>query len=183
MRNIFFIHGVNGNSRENWFPWLKEKLEAEGNRIFIPQFPTPKGQTLKNWLKAFEPYEKYLNENSIVIGHSLGVTFLLNILEKHKVRAAFFVAGFTGHLGKQFDDGIKTFAQRKFNWDAIRSNAKHYVIFHSDNDPYVKLKKAEELAKNLGIKICLIKNAGHFNEASGYTRFEKLFKKIKYGYL
>lgn len=178
IRNIFMIHGVGGNPQENWLPWLKEKLEKQGNRVFIPQFPTPEGQTLENWLKAFEPYSEYLNEDSIVIGHSLGVAFLLNILEKKKIHAAFFVAGFTGETKNQFDDGMKTFAQRKFDWDAIRKNAKHYVIFHSDNDPYVKLEKAEELAKNLGIKICLIKNAGHFNVASGYTTFQKLFDTI-----
>lgn len=179
IRNIFMIHGVRGNPQENWFPWLKKKIEEEGNRVFIPQFPTPEGQTLENWLKAFEPYEKYLNENSIVIGHSLGVAFILHILEKKKVYSAFFVAGFTGKMKNQFDDGVKTFAQRKFDWDAIRKNAKHYIIFHSDNDPYVKLEKAEELATNLGIEVCLVKNAGHFNEVSAYKQFEELFKKIK----
>ncbi len=52
-------------------------------------------------------------------------------------------------------------------------------VFHSDNDPYVPLKKAEELAKNLGVKVSLVKNAGHFNEDAGYTKFELLLEKIK----
>ncbi len=30
MRNVFIFHGTEGYPEENWFPWLKEKLEAVG---------------------------------------------------------------------------------------------------------------------------------------------------------
>ncbi len=52
-------------------------------------------------------------------------------------------------------------------------------MFHSDNDPYVPLEKAKELAKKLGVELIMVKNAGHFNEKAGYTKFELLLEKIK----
>jgi predicted alpha/beta hydrolase family esterase len=43
----------------------------------------------------------------------------------------------------------------------------------------VPLEKAKEIAEKLKIKIIIIKNAGHFNKDSGYTRFPELLNKIK----
>ncbi|RLJ02162.1 MAG: serine hydrolase family protein [Candidatus Aenigmatarchaeota archaeon] len=182
MTNIIIIHGAYGHPNENWFPWLKSELEKLGCRVFIPKFPTPENQSLKNWLKVFENYKQYLNENSIVVGHSLGPVFLLNILEKldKPIKAAFFVSGFVGLLGNpNFDNINKTFVDKNFDWQKIKQNCKKFYIFHSDNDPYVPLEKAKELAKNLDVDIILVKNAGHFNEKAGYTKFELLLKKIK----
>jgi len=182
MVNIFIIHGAYGNPQENWFPWLKSELEKLGCRVFVPQFPTPEKQTLKNWLKIFEEYEQYLDENSIVIGHSLGPAFLLNVLEKldKPIKAAFFVSAFIGLLGKsEFDNINSSFVDKNFNWSKIKQNCKKFYLFHSDNDPYVPLQKAKELANNLGVELILVKNAGHFNKQAGYTKFELLLKKIK----
>ncbi|MGV8162737.1 MAG: RBBP9/YdeN family alpha/beta hydrolase [Candidatus Nanoarchaeia archaeon] len=180
--NVFIIHGSYGNPRENWFPYLKQKLEKESCKVFIPKFPTPENQSLENWKTIFNKYKKHLNETTIVVGHSIGVAFLLNILEQEnkKINSAFFVAGFTGSLNnKEFDKINKSFADKKFNWKKIKNNCQEFFVFHSDNDPYVPLTKAEELAKNLDVKVILVKNAGHFNESSGYKKFDLLLEKIK----
>ncbi len=183
MVNIFIIHGAYGNPEENWIPWLKSKLEKIGCRVFAPKFPTPENQCLDNWIKVFEDYKQYLDEESIVIGHSLGPAFILSALESidRKIKAAFFISGFISFLNNpDFDIINKTFVDKKFNWQKIRQNCKNFYIFHSDNDPYVPLDKAEDIAKNLGVDVILIKNAGHFNSEAGYTKFRMLLDKIKH---
>jgi len=177
--DFIIFHGVGGHPDENWFPWLKEQLEPLNFNVIIPQFPTPENQTLENWLKVMEKYKDQLNKDTILIGHSLGVPFALNIIEKHQVKAAFLVAGFTGKVENEFDEGMKTFAQRQFNWQKIKANCKDFYIFHSDNDPYIKLDKAEELAKNFNTKVELIKGGGHLNQSAGYWTFDLLLDKIK----
>lgn len=181
MATVFIIHGAYGHPGEGWFPWLKKELEKLGCRVFVPKFPTPKNQTLENWLKVFEDYRQYLDENSIVVGHSLGPAFLLNILEKldKPIKAAFFVAGGFTRTGHPADEINKTFVDKSFDWQKIKQNCKKFYIFHSDNDPYIPLEQAERLAKNLGTDVILVKNAGHFNEKAGYTKFELLLEKIK----
>jgi uncharacterized protein len=182
MTNIFIIHGAYGHPNENWFPWLKSELEKLNCTVFIPKFPTPENQTLENWLKVFDKYKKYFNENTIVVGHSIGVAFLLNILEKKniKIKAAFFISGFIGQLENQeFNKINNSFANKKFDFKKIKNNCEQFFIFHSDNDPYVPLKKAEELSKYFDVKITLVKNAGHFNERAGYKQFPLLLEKIK----
>ena len=182
MTNIFIIHGAYGNPEENWFPWLKSELEKLDCRVFVPKFPTPENQSLEDWLKIFEEYKQHLNENSIVVGHSLGPVFLLNILEKldKPIKAAFFVSGFIGLLGNpEFDKINKSFVDKGFDWQKIKQNCPKFFVFHSDNDPYVSLEQAEKLAKNLGVDVILVKNAGHFNEKAGYSKFDLILDKIK----
>ena len=59
------------------------------------------------------------------------------------------------------------------------SHCKKFFIYHSDNDPYVSLGNGRALARNLGARLTLIPNAGHFNKNAGYTTFKKLFEDIK----
>ncbi|MDP2946614.1 MAG: alpha/beta hydrolase [Nanoarchaeota archaeon] len=182
MTNIFIIHGSYGHPEENWFPWLKSVLEKLGCNVFVPKFPTPENQSLENRIKVFEKYKKHLDKNSIVVGHSIGPAFLLNILEKNDnpIKAAFFVSGFSGLLNDlNFDKINNSFADKRFDWKKIKKNCQRFFIFHSDNDPYAPLEKAEELAKNLSVEVILVKNAGHFNEKAGYIKFNLLLEKIK----
>ena len=145
MPKAFLIHGAYGNPEENWFPWLKSELENSGFQAIAPAFPTPENQTLESWLKVFSKYEKSLDKDTILIGHSVGCAFCLAILERAPapIKAAYLVSGFTSPLQNgQFDPLNKTFVERKFNWEKIRKNCRHFCIFHSDNDPYVPLEKA-----------------------------------------
>ncbi|MFH0867777.1 MAG: alpha/beta hydrolase [Candidatus Woesearchaeota archaeon] len=180
--NIIIIHGSYGNPNHNWFPWLKEELEKLNCRAFVPEFPTPKNQNLNTWLNIFKNYETYLDENSILVGHSIACAFILSILEKIniKIKASFLVAGFIGPLGNEYYDSIsKTFTQKEFNWGKIKSNCSNFFVYSSDNDPHVQLSKGHEIAKNLDSKLILVKNAGHFNTQSSYTKFELLLDDIK----
>lgn len=180
MKTAFIIHGVGGYPQENWFPWAKTELGQIGYQVFIPQFPTPEGQTLENWIKTFAEYEKYISEESIIIGHSLGVPFALNLVEKHKFKSAFLVAGFVGLTGNIFEEGMKTFTLRDFDWEKINANCKKFYIFNSDNDPYVQPEKGPELNVKLkNSELITIQGAGHFNATAGYKEFPLLLSKIK----
>lgn len=117
-----------------------------------------------------------------MIGHSIGSAFILDYLEqsKKKIISAFFVSGFTSLLGNpKFDDINKTFVDKTFDWKKIRSNCASFHLIHSDNDPYVPLKLAEDLAKDLKSPLMTIKGAGHFNSRSGYDKFDLLLRMIE----
>lgn len=182
MKNAFIIHGAYGSPQENWFPWLKVELEKLGYKVIVPQFPTPDGQNLKSWLEVFEQYKSELNSDTVIIGHSIAVAFIFRVLEQldHPIKAAFLIAGFIRGLDNSEVDQINaSFYDEPFDWEKIRSNCQTFVCFNSDNDPYVPLEQGEEAAKNLGVDVTLVKDAGHFNTASGYTSFPLLLGKIK----
>ncbi|MBI2550943.1 alpha/beta hydrolase [Candidatus Uhrbacteria bacterium] len=177
--NVLIIHGADGNPEENWFAWLKTELEKLGCTVFVPQMPIDENQTLQGWLKAFQFYEERLNENTILVGHSLGAAFLLRLLEKKKAKAAFLIAGMHCLPNNQFDSIIKSFVNGGFDWPAIKSNCVEFQILQGDDDPYIDKKIAFDLATKLDTHTEFINGAGHFNEASGYTKFPLLLEKIK----
>ncbi len=180
-KNAFIIHGSYGKPQSNWFMWLTEELRKDGYVVFTPQFPTPKGQSLASWMAIFEPYEKDITSDTVLVGHSLGCAFILSILQKIpvKIKGTFLVAGFAALLANPlFDTVNKTFVTKTFDWEAIKSHGGTFQVYYSDNDPYVPAEKSIEIARHVGSTPILVKGAGHFNDASGYTHFEALKKDI-----
>ncbi|MDA3836537.1 MAG: alpha/beta hydrolase [Nanoarchaeota archaeon] len=183
MSKVFIIHGAFGNPEENWIPWLKGELENLGHNVYVPEFPTPENQSLDNWNEVFEKDIGLIDEDTIFVGHSLGPAFILDILERIsvKVKGCFFVSGFLGFIGNEAFDSInKSFVDRNFDWGRIKSNCDKFVMYHSDNDPYLPFSYSEDLAKNLEVDVNIVPGAGHFNEDSGYVKFEKLLKDINF---
>ncbi len=179
---VFIIHGTNGNSKENWFPWLKSELEKLGISAICPDFPTGGNQNLENWLDAFQPFAEYMDSNCIFVGHSLGPAFILSLLEQSsmRIRAAFLVAPFATRLGiPQFDELNSTFVEKNFDWDKIKSNCMNFTVYASDNDPYVSMDKSRFVADKTGAKFKVVHGAGHFNSAAGYLKFEELLNDIE----
>jgi len=182
--NIFIFHGTEGYPEENWFPWLKKELEQKGYKVFVPQFPSPPKVPAKisEWFEVLKNYEQYIDENAILIGHSLGGVFTLRVLEKLEspIKAAFLIGtpiGIRPLLNYERDDSFSGF---NFDWENIKKKTQQFqfVVFQSDNDPYVCLENGEQLAKNLNVKLNFVANAGHFNTKAGYTKFEQLKNKV-----
>lgn len=180
--DFIIIHGTLGKPEGHWFPWLKKELEQEGHKVFLPRFPTPEGQTLKNWLAVLNSLPVEFDENLILVGHSSAPAVILRKLKEIEkpVFAIFLVSGFLGSVGnEEYDKLNASFFKTPFNWTKIRKNARHIFVYNSDNDPYVPLEKGGELARNLGVKLKILKNAGHINSESGFYQFPQLLKDIK----
>ncbi|MCF7847029.1 MAG: alpha/beta hydrolase [Candidatus Gracilibacteria bacterium] len=178
MSTIFLVHGVEGSPEENWFPWLRKELESQGHTVIVPQFPTPKNQTLAAWREVLSRYEKDISRETLFVAHSLGVPFVLHALERYPARAAFLVAGFVRPLDIELARGTEDFLA-PFDWETIRSHCEEFFCFHSDDDPYVPPAKAREVAQKLGTASTLVPGAGHFHLKSGYDSFPRLLQKMQ----
>lgn len=179
---IVIIHGSYGRPDGNWFPWLKNQFEIEEIPVLIPKFPTPHGQNLTAWSEVFRSEAGVLTPETILIGHSLGVGFVLNLLQEstNRIRAAFLIAGFTGELGlPEFDLVNATFVCKEFNWQLIKQNADSIIVVNGDDDPYVPLMKGQEIATALNVPLEIVPGGGHLNAESGYTSFPLLESKIR----
>ncbi len=180
MKNAIIIHGTEGHPQENWFPWLKGELEKQGYKVSVPQFPSPPVVPAKidEWFEVLKDYK--IDEDTVLIGHSLGGLFTLRILEKlnHPVKAAYFVGTPVGIKLILNYERDKAFGGFDFDWPAIKKNAQRFAVFHSDDDPYVGLENGKQLAKHLGVELSFIPNSGHFNTKAGYTEFPQLLEGI-----
>lgn len=178
---IVIVHGTMGSPDINWFPWLKRELEALGHKVIVPRFPTPENQNATAWLEAFHkavPDQKDL----ILVGHSIGATFLLHVLQNLDSPAfqTIFVAPVLGACGHPDYDALnKTFFSAAFDWDKIGNNAGRIQVFHGDDDPYVPLSHPIELAEMLDEQVTIVNGGGHLNAESGYTEFPSVLKSIE----
>ncbi len=181
MQKAFIFHGTGAGKYDHWFPSIAQKLDEKGIEVCRPEFPTPEDQTLENWLDVLDQQKMEIDEKTVLIGHSTGAVFILDILDKreHDIEAAFLISGFIGKLGIEFDELNETFAERDFDFDKIKDSAEEFHIFHSESDPYVPLEKAAELAPKINANLELIAGAGHFNTQSGYKDFPELWQKLE----
>ena len=180
---IVIIHWTFGHPGENWFPWLKKELEHVGHEVYIPKLPTPEDQTLENRCNELQKQVPFIfDKDTILIGHSLGATYLLHILDRERkepVKKAIFVSWFVHKLGNEMFDILNNpFLSDHFNWERIRTNISESIIFHGDNDPYVPVSEAEYLQKHLWAKLLIIHQGGHLNTSAWFSTFPKLLEEI-----
>lgn len=178
---IILCHGTFGDPHDNWIPWLKAELEKLGQTVIAPKFPTPQGQSLDNWMKVLAGCDKRFDSKLIIVGHSSSPAVILEKLEQIdvKIRAAIFVAPFISKIGNPDFDTINRTFYKDHNWSKIQNNCRKFIIFQSDNDPYVHNYLSEEVAEKLRVEPIDVHLAGHFNEAAGYNKFPQLLAEIK----
>jgi predicted alpha/beta hydrolase family esterase len=170
--NYIILHGSFGSKDGNWFPWLKEQLELKGNKVIVPQMPVGvENQNFENWSNVLSKLE--INKNTIIIAHSIAPIFVCKYLirKQIKVKKLIFVCGFNNYLG--IDPDFDAVNEPMFidNFDDVKQFCNDIVCYYSDNDPYVKYEVEKEFADKLTDKQYIIKNGGHINAETGYTKF------------
>lgn len=177
MRNIFIIHGSYGNPEENWFPWLKEELEKRGFLVWCPD-PQADHPDIHRYAEfIFRNKNWQFNKDSIIVGHSSGGVAALKLLQRFPsnviIDRCITVGAFKDTHG--WTDILGLFTEQ-FDFDSIRSHAKRFIVFHSDDDPWVPLEDGKFLSKALGAEFVFLKGQGHFNleKGSQYKQFPEL---------
>ncbi len=179
MPNVFLFHGRHSGPEDIWFPWLKGELEEIGCTVFVPKFPIGEDLTLENWVKTFKQFEDHIDKDTIFIGHSVGATFVLNLLERldKRIKGAFLVSCFATWAATVAE--LNSFYEKKFDWNKIRRSCEYIYQIHSDNDPYVSIEMAEKVSKPLGITLTVIEGGSHFNAKVGMTKFPQLLDMVE----
>ncbi len=155
------LHAWGSGPEEAFFPWLKKEFESRGIEVVIPNFPNPKNPDFNEWLKEFNKIET--DENTIVIGRSLGSTLALGASSRGK-KFGKLIAVCTPLENPEIPKFFKQMGE--LNFEKIKNSIEQYSVLHSSNDPYVKLSISEKLAKELGVELIVVENADHFSGES-----------------
>jgi len=187
---VLVIHGTESNSRQNWYPWLAEELRALGHEVIVPDMPEADKPVLEKWLVELKKYEDRLNENSVIIGHSLGGPAALHFISKlnKKIGKLILVAStyrdidWNAYAKKHPDDPIKY--QHRFNqpdifYDKVHAHTKKIIYFYSDNDFYIPDSVPKNYQEVLKADFHLLHGRDHFTVKHGnaYT-FSEIFDEI-----
>ncbi len=188
--NILLIHGTGGDGRKNWFGWLADNLRQQGYGVMAPDLPRADKPVLKDWLAELDRYKDQINENSIIVAHSLGgptaLEFISNL--KRKIGKLILVAP-TGRgadweaYAKQHPDkpviNIKNFSEIKIDFNEINKNVQEIVYYYSDNDVHIQPAINDYYKKNLKANFRLKRGYNHFSiKTSGLDKFPDLLEEI-----
>ena len=160
------LHGRHGGSQRDFFPWLRNELEALGHQVYSPDLPNtedPKVEEQADFIiKNFK-----IGPDTVIIGHSLGGAVALNILEKvsRKVAKVVFVDSL---IYPKFNDKRRLDLERNFHWkfnfEKIKKLSDEFVDLADQNFPIIPKEQFEEKNKLLNTRLLYVKpNADHFN--------------------
>lgn len=176
MKQALILQGWYQKPESNWYPWLKKELEKKKITVFLPDLPTMHTD-LPDMQKQLSHINRVvtINNQTIIICHSLGALLGMRLAEKHSFDKLFLVAGW------DFNDLTaehRLFWKRPINHDIIKQHVKKIYCISSDNDPYMTAFTVEEMSKRLDGKFILIKSAGHFTKKDGITTVPEILKYI-----
>ncbi len=177
--NYLLLHGWEGSSQSNFFPWLKSELESRGAKVTVLDLPNTEHP------KEFEQVdfvsESYVfDENTIIIGHSLGAVIGLKLIQKLKGRIKEFVS-IAGFADTEWKVELPFVQEFNFNFDftSINKNCSKFTVINALDDQFVNEKQAEFLAKKLNTKVINLKSAeNHFSGKEESDILTTLFPTI-----
>ena len=185
MKRAIIIHGWGGNPKESWLPWLKEELTKKGYTVYVPVMPNTKSPDITTWVNTVRQILTTPDEETIMIGHSIGCQTILRYLETINVEIGTIalVAGWMTLKPGSFESEeereiAKPWETTPLDWKKIRNNISKAVCIFSDNDDCVDLKEAEIFKELLNAEIIILHNKGHFSGSDNITKIPILLEKL-----
>lgn len=183
MNTVFIVHGYRTAPQNHWFPWLAQKIQSVGAACEIVHLEDSSAPQYEVWKECLHMQISPLDENSIVVAHSLGclssLDFLSEALKGKKLKAIFLIAPFKESLPALPE--LNGFIQQaKIDEHVIRTAIQKRFIFLSNNDPYVTAPESIRLGFAIHAQMVEIKSAGHFMQDDGFVEFSELWEKLNH---
>lgn len=159
------IHGYYDATDFAWLMWLKKELEQMGHSVTALDLPNPKNPKIDEQVD-FLLDNVSINEDTVLVGHSLGGAVILKLLEKANTKIA--KAVFVDSVFKpEFIDKrrieVEESCDWKFDFEKIKTLSEEFVVIADSTETVIKLPLHEESARLLGARLVIRKPVlGHF---------------------
>jgi len=184
-KRALIIHGWDGYPEEGWFPWAKAELEKHSFVVEVPTMPHPERPTIDDWVGHLSKLVSTPDENTYLIGHSMGCQTILRYLaslNNQKVGGIVLVAGFFElvPLEKEEEKAIvKPWLTTTIDFEKVKAATENITVILSDNDEWVPLERNKNLFKKyLHPHIITEHNKGHYSGSSGIKELPALLEAV-----
>jgi len=178
-KRLIVVHGWEGSPEHGWFPWLKSEMEKRGWQVQIPAMPSAAAPKVYEWVPYLLEVAGRVDENTFMIGHSLGCVTILKFLESlpkgKMLGGAILVAGFDNSL--TFKE-LENFFDTPIDWEKAKKKCKKFVSIHSENDPSVPVENSIKFEKGLGAKKIIVDGYKHFSGDDGFTSLPLILEEL-----
>jgi predicted alpha/beta hydrolase family esterase len=182
-RRAFIFHGYLGYPEEAWQPWLKRELEKRGFAVALPAMPHPDRPVMAEWIRFIEDLIGEPDEETVLVGHSLGVQAVLRYLEKlgragksvgrTVLIAGMFPFGMSEEAADQRTGGdptLRPWLTTSVDPEPVRRAMGTCTVILSDTDPIIPVEQAKaSFQTSLDAMVIVEHGKGHFNEDDHIT--------------
>jgi uncharacterized protein len=159
--------------------WKNKLISQLGNNfdVLILKMPNPANAKYSQWKIIFDKVAPLLENNVVLIGHSLGGIFLAKYLSENKfpkkILASILIAA--PYDEENSEEPLADFNLRK-NLARFAKQGGRIFIYQSKDDPVVPFANLAKYQQDLPKAVVRIfKKRGHFNQ----EKFPELAKEIK----
>lgn len=185
-KHAYLIHGWGGGPHNSFRPWLKLKLEEAGYEATCPLLPDTNHPVVEAWVGALRHAIRNPDEETVLVGHSLGcltlLLFIQSLPDDARVGKLILVAPVFDAVMRLSDEEKKLFEpwlNAPLDYERIRSKTRSVAVFLDDSDPWIPLQSTQEIAKEkLGAKIIIEHAAAHFSDEEGKVEVPAVLKEI-----
>jgi uncharacterized protein len=186
MKRVLILHKWGGTPADDWYPWLKNELEKKGIVVKVPEMPDTRDPKMDEWVPKLSAEIGKPDEDTYLVGHSMGAQAILRYLEGlkpgEKVGGALFVAGFItvkeNSVAPESMHIFERLSKSRIDLEKVRVHCNKFISIFSDNDEYVGLENAKVFEQNLGSKIVVIPGAGHLTKKNGYKELHAALNEL-----
>lgn len=160
------------SKKDDWKPWLRQRLGDE-YEIILPQMPNKSNAQYDEWKIWFDKITQFLNDEVILVGHSLGGSFLAKYLSENifpkKIKGVFLVSAV-------FDKDSEGYNLASFTLpEKLDLQTDNIFLYHSEDDPVVPISALEKFQQSFsGSRGCIFEDRKHINQ----EEFEELAQDI-----
>jgi hypothetical protein len=175
--NIPRLHWLSflNTKKRGWKSRLAETLGSE-YEVILPRMPHPQNAKYNEWKVQFETMIPSTQDGVILVGHSLGASFLAKYLAENdfpkKIKATFLVSG-------PYDtDSGRVLAHFNIasSLENLQKQGGKLFLYHSEDDSVVAFSELAKFEKELPSAIVRVfKDRAHFNQ----EEFPELVEDIK----
>lgn len=182
MKKVFIVPGYQASPDQHWFPWLFEKIKNEGAECDFIRISSATQPDFNVWKTAIQQQLTSLNQDTIIVAHSLGCMSVLDYLshsnDGHQLKALFCISGFYDDLTTlpELNGFIK---QAKIQDAKVRHSTQQRYVFLSSNDQVVPAPLTIRFGHLINAQMIEVKDAGHFMQEDGFHEFPQLWDRLK----
>ena len=171
MNKIYIVHCWDGTKDDGWYPWLDEKLTNENNKVFRFNMPNTANPKIGEWVSFLDQQIDNLDENTFLVGHSIGCQTILRYLQSKdvtKIGGVLLVAPWLDLLDYAIEDEesydtAMPWLTEKIDFEKVKKFTDNIHCIFSDNDYFVSIDQKDKFEKLLDAKTLVVSGKGHIS--------------------
>lgn len=159
---IILIPGYKATPSSNFFPWLNDELRRRGHDVLVADLPNPEAPDRDEWNKALLEQVGAVDNETVILGHSLGGAAALRFLEAAEAFSTPHALVLVATPWMINHEMFRGFFMTELDYDVLMWKASKVYVVHAKDDASIPFDHAEKYARVLHGELIAAETGGHF---------------------